>query len=97
MIRAHYGAALVGTMMLVIALAVAGIIQGRDLANAAVSFSDIAAHTRPWLFAAAAGQAILLVGNIILGIHFARMVAAKPTVAAANLFVQPPTMEASVT
>lgn len=97
MIRAHYGAALVGTTILVLALAVAGIVQGRDLADAGVSFSDIAAHTRPWLLAAAAGQTVLLVGNIILAVHFARMIAVKPAIAAENLFVQPPTMEASVT
>jgi cytochrome c oxidase cbb3-type subunit 1 len=96
LIRAHYGAALLGTLVLVISLGVAGIVQGRDLGDAAVSFADIAVHTRPWILAAAAAQAVLLVGNIILALHFARIIAAKPAVAAQSLFVQPPTMEASV-
>lgn len=96
LIRAHYAAALLGTAVLVISLAIAGVVQGRDLADASISFSDIAAHTRPWLLVAAAAQAVLLIGNIILALHFSRIIAAKPAVAAENLFVQAPKMEASV-
>lgn len=96
LIRAHYVAALLGTLGLVVALTIAGIVQGRDLADAAIPFADIAVHTRPWLLAAAAAQAVLLVGNVILALHFVRMVAAKPAVTAETLFVQPPAMEASV-
>lgn len=96
LIRAHYLAAMVGTSLLVVALAVAGVVQGRDLADATITFEQIAAHTRVWLLAAAAGQTILLVGNIVLALHFVRMMAAKPAVAADNLFIQAPTMEATV-
>ena len=79
-----------------VALTIAGIVQGRDLADATIPFADIAAHTRPWLLAAAASQAVLLVGNVILALHFGRMIAAKPAVTAEKLFVQPPAMEATV-
>jgi cytochrome c oxidase cbb3-type subunit 1 len=96
LIRAHYTAAFFGTSALVVSLAIAGIVQGRDLGDAAVGFAEIAAHTRPWLFAATASQALLVLGNIVLAFHFARMVAARPAVAAEKLFSQPPTMEASV-
>jgi cytochrome c oxidase cbb3-type subunit 1 len=97
LIRAHYVAALAGTAALVIALAGAGIVQGRDLADPAVSFADIAAHTRPWLLVATAAQALLLVGNVVLAFHFVRTVIGKPAAAADNLFTQPPAMQASVT
>jgi cytochrome c oxidase cbb3-type subunit 1 len=96
LIRGHYFAALLGTTGLIVALVVAGIVQGKDLANPAIRFADIASHTRPWLLLAAASQALLVVGNIIFALHFARVVVAKPTVAAESLFSQPPVMEASV-
>ncbi len=96
LIRTHYVAALLGTIGLVAALATAGYVQGTDLANASVSFADIAAHTRPWLLAAAAAQALLLVGNLFLALNFARLCFAKSAAPAANLFRQPAVMEASV-
>lgn len=96
LIRAHYVSVLVGTLALVIALAGAGVVQGRDLNDATVSFADIAAHTRPWLLVATASQALLLLGNALLAFHFVRTVLGKPAAIAENLFRQPPTMEASV-
>ncbi|MEO6873592.1 MAG: cbb3-type cytochrome c oxidase subunit I, partial [Opitutaceae bacterium] len=62
MVRAHLVAAAIGFVGLVVTLAVAGLIQGHDLANPAVSFADIAAHVRPWLLAATAAQAVWLFG-----------------------------------
>lgn len=96
LIRAHYAAAIIGLITLVGGLAAAGVVQGIDLNNSALSFADISAHTRPWLLVAMAGQALLLVGNLVLAFHFARLVLSKPAVPAANLFRQPRAMEASV-
>jgi len=96
LIRAHYAAAGIGTAGLVISLVVAGVVQARDLGDAAVSFADIAAHTRIWLEIAAVMQALLLVGNLALTFHFARMLVAKSVVPTTDLFRQPPAMEASV-
>ncbi|MEO6003537.1 MAG: cbb3-type cytochrome c oxidase subunit I [Opitutus sp.] len=96
LVRAHQVAAFIGTIALVVSLAGAGMVQGRDLANAGTSFADIGTHMRPWLLVAAAAQALLLLGNLLLAVNFARVIAAKPTVTAETLFSQPPTMEASV-
>ncbi len=96
LVRAHYAAALLGTGGLVLGLAVAGVIQGRGLLEAGLSFADIAARTRPWILVAAAGQAVLLAGNLVFLFHFARLLVKKPAVTAAELLRQPPTMEASV-
>lgn len=96
LIRAHYAAAVIGTIALVGGLAAAGIVQGRDLGNASVAFADIAAHTRPWLLVATAGQALLLVGHLVLAYHFARLLLTKPVVPAAQLLHEPRAMEASV-
>lgn len=95
LIRAHYVSAALGTVLLVVALAVAGWTQGRDLANPAVSFPDIAAHARPWLQTAAAAQALLLVGNALFALHFLRAALAKPAAPAASPFTPQVTMEAT--
>jgi cytochrome c oxidase cbb3-type subunit 1 len=95
LIRAHYVASLIGVVVLVGGLTAAGIVQGRDLANASVSFADIAAHSRSWLLLATAAQALLLVGNLTLVFHFLRVLVTKPAVPAANLFRQPSAAPAS--
>lgn len=92
LLRAHYSAAVLGTVILVAALAAAGWTQGRDLAHATTTFADIAAHTRPWLQTAAAAQALLVIGNALFALHFVRLAVAKP---AASPIRQPPAMEAS--
>jgi len=96
LIRAHYASAVLGTIGLVIGLVGAGIVQGRGLAEASLSFADLTAQTRVWLDIAAASQALLLIGNLLLAIHFVRMVATKSAVVPTSLFSQPPEMEASV-
>ena len=94
LIRAHYAAAVIGTAGLVVTLAGAGWIQGHDLNDAAIPFATIAAHTRPWLLAATAAQAVLLLGNLLLAAHFVRLLAARPAISATSIFLQPPAMEA---
>jgi cytochrome c oxidase cbb3-type subunit 1 len=95
LIRAHYAAAVLGTVVLVVSLAAAGWVQGRDLANASVSFADIAAHTRPWLQTATAAQALLVIGNALFALHFLRAICPRAAAPAASPFRQPSTMEAS--
>ncbi len=95
LIRAHYAAAGLGTVVLIGSLAAAGWVQGHDLANASVSFADIAVHTRPWLQTATAAQALLVVGNALFALHFLRSVCPCNAGATTLPFRQPPTMEAS--
>jgi cytochrome c oxidase cbb3-type subunit 1 len=70
LVRGHFILAFLGISLLVVALAGAGLIQGSDLGDPAVSAADIAAHTRNWLFAATLAQLVLLGGNIFLAINF---------------------------
>ncbi len=79
--RGHFILALSGLVLLVGGLATAGIAQGLDLNNAAVTFAAIAAQVRPALIAASAGQGLLLLGNAILAVNFLKT-AARPFVAA---------------
>jgi len=97
LIRAHFFAVLVGTVVLVATLAVAGWIQGHELNDPAVTFAAIGAHTKPWLLIATSAQLVLLVGNLLLLVHFLRALAGICCKAdTPATFRQPPTMEASV-
>lgn len=95
LVRIHYLASFVGFLALIVGLALAGWTQGHDLNDAGVSFAQIAAHTKPWLQLATAGQALLLIGNALFALHFLRALCTKPA-AAGSIFRQPVTMEASV-
>jgi cbb3-type cytochrome oxidase subunit 1 len=63
-----------GLLILVGSLAIAGIVQGRDLGSAGVSFAAIASDTRFWLVAATLGQLLLLAGSLLLAVNFCRTV-----------------------
>jgi cytochrome c oxidase cbb3-type subunit 1 len=95
LVRAHYAAALVGTVVLVVSLLGAGWVQGHDLNSPAISFPTIAGNLRSWLLAATAGQAVLLLGNLLLAVHLLWLICPKAA-PATNLFRPAPTMEASV-
>lgn len=96
LVRAHFAAQVLGVLVLLLGLVAAGIVQGKGLADASLGFSDIASRVRPWLLIATAGQALLLVGNLVIAFHFIRLVLAKPTEQATALLREPATMEASV-
>ncbi len=73
LIRTHFAAVLLGLVLNAGGLFVAGWVQAGDLARPAVGFAAIAADTRPWLFAATAGQALSLLGSLALALNFARL------------------------
>jgi cytochrome c oxidase cbb3-type subunit 1 len=73
LIRAHLGLALLGLAVTVICLAVGGYVQGHDLHDPSLNFAAIAAHTKPWLLGATAGEALLLLGSLVLTVHFFRL------------------------
>jgi len=70
LIRIHFAAVLSGLVLKVGGLFVAGWIQGGDLNHTAVSFPAIAGHVRMWLIAATAGQALTLLGSLVLALNF---------------------------
>ena len=73
LIRAHLGLALLGLVAGVLGLALAGWVQGHELLNPAVPFTAIAAATRPWLSVAIVGDALWLLGSLVLLLHFIRV------------------------
>lgn len=95
LIRAHFITALIGFFLLVGSLVAAGYVQGHDLNNAAVSFAQIAAHTKSWLLLTTAAQALLVVGNAVFALHFLWLLVCKPAANAGSIFRQPVTLEVS--
>lgn len=95
MIRFHYFGAVLGTLALVVGLGAAGLVQGRDLGHPGVTFAQIAEHTGSWLMVALLGQALLLLANLTLAIHFLRAIAVTSATVDSRVFRQPPAMEAS--
>jgi cytochrome c oxidase cbb3-type subunit 1 len=96
LISGHAVLAVIGVLLLVISLGIAGWVQGRALLNAEVKFADIAAATRPWLLAATVAQALLLLGNLILVVNFLQTLVTRSVAPASTLFRAPAAMEASV-
>jgi cytochrome c oxidase cbb3-type subunit 1 len=72
LICAHLTLAGVGIVLLVVALAGAGLVQGSDLNDTAIPLAAIAAHTHAWLVCATVAQVILLGGNLLFAINFCK-------------------------
>jgi len=70
LVRLHLALSSVGILVLVVSLAAAGVIQGRDLNQPAVTFAEIATHTHAMLLLATMAQALLLLGNVLLLANF---------------------------
>ena len=70
LVRAHLVITAVAVALLFVALAQAGLIQGRDLNDAVVPFGVIAAQTHRWLLIASAAQVLLLIGNLLFAVNF---------------------------
>lgn len=68
--RGHWLLSAAGVALLVLCLAIAGWIQGSSINDPAVTFAAIADRMRPWLLGAAAAEAILLLGNLLLTVNF---------------------------
>lgn len=66
----HFWASTLGVILLVGALAGAGLEQGRLLADAKVAFADVTKATLPYLFAASTALVILAIGQLAFALNF---------------------------
>ncbi|MGH7997384.1 MAG: cbb3-type cytochrome c oxidase subunit I [Opitutaceae bacterium] len=74
LVRGHFVLTLIGIALLLVCLGGGGLVQGADLNNPALPFREIAEHMRSWLFGAAVGEALLLLGNLLLLANFFKTV-----------------------
>jgi cytochrome c oxidase cbb3-type subunit 1 len=95
LVRGHTVLAILGLVVLIVSLAIGGLAQGHAL-NENASFADIASRTQTWLLGATVGQALLLLGNLLLLVNFARSVCSSCCSSAPSEvpFRQPSAMEA---
>jgi cytochrome c oxidase cbb3-type subunit 1 len=73
LIRAHFILNVLGSIILVLGFAEAGWAQGHALLDPKASFGAVATGMHPGLLAAATGQVLLLVGSLVLTVHFIRL------------------------
>jgi cytochrome c oxidase cbb3-type subunit 1 len=66
----HFTASALGILVLVGSLAVAGVNQGRLLADASVAFADVTKATQPYLFAASTALVVLAIGQLAFALNF---------------------------
>jgi len=76
LISGHLVLTILGLAIALASLVAGGWTQAHDLADPKVSFGTIADHLRPWLTGVGIGQAILLLGNLLLAFNLAGTVAA---------------------
>jgi cytochrome c oxidase cbb3-type subunit 1 len=96
LICAHFTAVLLGLVLNVGGLLVAGWIQGADLNQASVNFPTIAGHVHGWLVVATAGQALMLLGSLALAFNFKWLLFVSVVQPAAGLFRTPAALEVPV-
>ena len=97
LVTGHAAISMIGVLLLVVTLAIAGWIQGNELNDAKVTFTDISAHTRPWLLGVTAAQVILLLANLLLLVNLvgsAWSACCSSSAASEVPFRQPAAMEA---
>ena len=66
----HFTASALGLIMVVGSLAVGGINQGLQLADASIAFTSVTTATLPYLFSASVGCVLLAIGQIAFAINF---------------------------
>lgn len=66
----HFAASAVGVILLVGSLAVAGVTQGRLLADASVPFAEVTKATESYRFAATVALVILAIGQLAFALNF---------------------------
>lgn len=65
----HYWTAFIGIMIYFIILTIGGIIQGLEMQNSEIDFSQIVANTKPYLWARSIGGTLMLISHFIFAFH----------------------------
>jgi len=94
-VRAHYWLAALGTILLVLPLAIAGVVQGIKWNDPSVTPVDVAKATLPYLRISSTGEVLIALGHLFFAINLARLMigfACKhfvPALAAATAELKP--------
>jgi cytochrome c oxidase cbb3-type subunit I len=74
LVRAHFWAAAVGVLLLVVPLAVGGIVQGLKLQQAQIPFVEIARGTLPFLRVSTIGDLLIALGHLMFLLNLTALV-----------------------
>jgi cytochrome c oxidase cbb3-type subunit I len=97
LVAGHRVLVMVGVILLVVTLAVAGGSQAADLLDPKIGVGDIFGRIRLSLLISTGAQLVLLAANLLLLVNFCRTACVRQTAtAAAPLFAPPTTLEAHV-
>lgn len=74
LIRWHFWLAFTGLAIYFIILTIGGVLQGLQMQNPDIDFSQIVANTKPYLWARSVGGSLMTVSHFIFGYHIYAMV-----------------------
>lgn len=74
LIRWHFWSAFIGLAIYFIILTIGGVLQGLEMQNPDISFSQIVANTKPYLWARSVGGTLMTISHFIFGYHIYAMV-----------------------
>ena len=94
LIKLHFWASAYGVMLMVLMLFVGGIVQGRDLNNAALSFAESTQSILPYLRGRSMSGMLLTVAHFIFAFHFGLMLFGLGRTASMPTFLNPQEEEA---
>ncbi|MBA3762298.1 MAG: cbb3-type cytochrome c oxidase subunit I, partial [Chthoniobacterales bacterium] len=94
LIKLHFWASAYGVMLMILMLFVGGIVQGRDMNNTALSFTESTQSILPYLRGRSLSGMLLTVAHFIFATHFGMMLFGLGRSASVPTFLNPQQQEA---
>ncbi len=94
LIKLHFWASAYGVMLMILMLFVGGIVQGRDMNNTALSFTESTQSILPYLRGRSLSGMLLTVAHFIFATHFGMMLFGLGRSASVPTFLNPQPQEA---
>ncbi|MDQ6655788.1 MAG: cbb3-type cytochrome c oxidase subunit I [Verrucomicrobiota bacterium] len=89
LIKLHFWASAYGVMLMVLMLLVGGLVQGRDMNNAALAFSESTQSLLPYLRGRSLSGMLLTVAHLVFAFHFGIMLFGLGRTATLPTFLNP--------
>ena len=89
LIKLHFWASAYGIMLMVLMLLVGGLVQGRDLNNTALPFTESTQSILPYLRGRSLSGMLLTVAHVVFAFHFGMMLFGLGRTATLPTFLNP--------
>src|SRR4051794_27845248 len=94
LIKLHFWACAYGVALMVIMLAVGGFVQGRNMDNSAMAFTESTQSILPYLRGRSLSGILLTVGHVVFAVHFGMMLLGLGRTSELPTFLNPQEEEA---